>query len=324
MATISAKLNSDCEWDDAGSDSEEDEEEEENLITILIIGVSGSGKSYLVKSLIEQFTPKKRPIVTLNDRTKKCPYKKIEWHQLKDFPACAVVIEDVISIKPKHFELVQDLVSVRCHHEKNNPVILVSHSLIKNNIKGLLNYFNYVYISAVNNSIDSFRSLLAFYGFKDDLKEHYIAQLKACDEEFSYFMLNVRTQEIILTRAEDRVILEEQKRGELGDKKSSVAPETAAAKFLSKLENPHLALILFEMVHPCLPVNRFNSSNLTVTLTKSGEEDGVIISLIDYIANLITPDIEPDYDMLKFHRYLTRKKNLHLPKTYVLNKRFWK
>jgi hypothetical protein len=99
----------------------------------------------------------------------------------------------------------------------------------------------------------------------------------------------------------------------------------SAKKYLSKMRNnSEYALVLFEHILPVLPLDEelFNPKALTMTLFKDGRE--ITVSIIDYLAALVDEgQTEPDYYMLQFHRYLKRKRKLHLPKTYILNRNFW-
>lgn len=311
------------------SDSDQDLDPNQ-LVSILIIGKSGSGKTYLTKSLVEQFKQPGQPTYALNDNTRNATHKKIGWDKVLSLTDCALVVEDIISAKRAEFEILQQLLCVRSHHDRVNPVIAISHHLMRNNIHGLLAYFNFIYVAAVKSNIASFRYLLKYYAFEEDEIRQHIRRFKAANEQFTFFMFDIERQSIRLTRAEESVRRHDMDSKLLAMRKKMEAPlrlrDTAfasAKKYLTRMRrNSDYALILFELIYPYLPVERLDANHLTVTLSKEGRE--VKVSVIDYIGALLDETQgEPDYYVYQFHRYLRRKKNLHLPKTYVLNKIFW-
>ena len=70
---------------------------------LLIIGKSKTGKSNLVRNLLQQYQEFDKVVYMLNDRSKNCPYTKIQWHQLQEISNCALVVEDVMTATNKQY-----------------------------------------------------------------------------------------------------------------------------------------------------------------------------------------------------------------------------
>lgn len=319
-------------WGEASSSGSESEEDLDvsNQVAILIIGRSGSGKTYLTKSLVEQFKQEGRPTYVVNDRTRDRSFRKLPWEKLKGISDCGLVVEDLISAKPSQFVMLQELLNWQSHHSRVTPIIAIAHSLLRNNIHGLLPFFNFIYIAAVKSNVTSFRTLLKYYCFEEDQRKSYMDRFLSANEQFTFFMFDVERRTIRLTRAEDSVRREDENMRLLKIEKELEEPrrikETAfasAKKYLTKMRhNSDYAIVLFELIYPFLPLERFDPEHLTVSLLKEGSE--IIVSVIDYIAALLDDrQTEPDYYILQFHKYMLRKRRLHLPKTYILNRHFW-
>ena len=68
-----------------------------------IIGRSGTGKSNLVRNLLQQYQDFDKVVYMLNDRSRDCPYTKIQWHQLQEISNCILVVEDVMTATNKQY-----------------------------------------------------------------------------------------------------------------------------------------------------------------------------------------------------------------------------
>jgi hypothetical protein len=317
------------------SDSEGSTDDEGDLdvslqVAILVIGRSGSGKSYLTRSLIKQFGREGKKTYVVNDRTPDKRYHKIEWHQIPALRDCSLIVEDVINAKPPQFAMLLEVLNYKNHHDRVSPVIAIGHALHKTNLHGLVPFFKFIYVSTLKTNIFSFRSLLNYYCYEPEERKEYIAKFLAADQNFSFFMFDVDNRKIRLTRAEEEVIRddENQRLRRLQEeveapKRNFATARTSAKNYLSRMRhNSDYAEMLFSLIYPSLPLNRYEPENLTVTLHKGDET--VVISLIDYIASLLDEtQTEPERAMMQFHRYLKRQRGLHLPRALVLNKTLW-
>ena len=195
---------------------------------------------------------------------------------------------------------------------------MVAHSVTKTNIFSLLELFNYIYIAAKQSSIPSLKHVLRHFGFTKAEQEEQVKVLKSCTEPFAHLLLDVETRELTMTRVEDTAkTLQQQQQQQQQGKKDVRA---TAERFLTLLDEPQKALALFDLIHPNLPKDKLNEADLTVTLKRGG--GNVQVSLIEYLASLVDPEDEPHQLLQLFHEYLERK-NVRLPRCFVLNRRYW-
>jgi ABC-type dipeptide/oligopeptide/nickel transport system ATPase subunit len=320
-------------WDGSNEDSSnsDNSQNKEDQVVMLIIGKSGSGKSYLTRSLMAQFNPDKRPIFVVNDRTRNKEYTKVEWGRVKDLHDCGLIIEDAINITNKELEIIKEATNWMNNHKKLNPLAIISHSLMRTRMYGILPYISLIYISAVKSSIVSLRNLLHYYSFEPAEKKTYVDMLLKCNEPYSHMLLNVETRSIVMTRVESSVRNAEERQKQLAERELVDAPlrrfsaaQEQARKYLGKIRvNSDYAIVLFDLIFPVLPHHRYNERDMTVQLVRGGQP--ITINLIDYLSSLVSESEEDlDYESVQFHKYLTRKKKLNLPKTLVVNRKFWK
>jgi hypothetical protein len=310
----------DSETEDNSWDLEEEgnQSEDEDLMCMLIIGQSKSGKSYMTKSLLQQFAKPDRPIYIVNETNSNCPYKKIDWPDALKLRNAAVVFEDLIACGRKQFQIIQHMLNRRAHHDKCNPIICICHSLHNNNVYGLLPYVQFIFVAALISSMDSFKTLLSRYGYSKEQQSYYIQLLRSSpSKKYNHFLFDVNRGTIKLTTAGDQEKFDRESEQSL-----IVNPESSAQKFMGHLEGSINKLRLFDIILPSISKRKLDPKNLTVRLKRKNSKSYVCISLIDYISALTEKDFFPDNKLLKFHKYLTSKKKITLPKTYVKNGMF--
>ena len=104
-------------WEEE-EEEEDEEEEKEPQHSFLLIGKSGRGKTTLVRRIVKTFGRKDRPVLALNDRTRDCPYQKVEWKNIKQLQNVSLLVEDVIGCRKPQFEALQELLNYSNHHLK--------------------------------------------------------------------------------------------------------------------------------------------------------------------------------------------------------------
>jgi energy-coupling factor transporter ATP-binding protein EcfA2 len=296
---------------------------QEPTVRILIIGETESGKSTIMRSIVQQFTRPDRSVYVVNDRTLTSPYEKIGWEKVAKLEFATIIFEDIISCKKNEFVIIQEVLNFKAHHNHCNLVICIAHSLHKTGMFGLLPYFNFVYIAAKPSSLKSFKALLREYDFPPETRPSHVDRLKSVREKYSYLMLDVNESTFKVTSAREIGTKETLPESDLQRGKRGVdAPEASASKFLGHLPKSQDKLRLFDIIYPSLPPRKFNSKDLTVTL-RSKKWGETRISLIDYISLLTDDQFAPTKDLLKLHKYLRVVKNICLPKTYASNRQLW-
>jgi ABC-type Mn2+/Zn2+ transport system ATPase subunit len=127
--------------------SDEVERREPPLTCILIVGHSGAGKSTLCNTLLAQFSHQK-PIYYLNDRSRDPTRLQVAWNKVAELENCCLVVEDLIGTTSAQFKALQELLNYSCHHKFANPIIVITHSILKNNVFGLISFFSHLYVCA--------------------------------------------------------------------------------------------------------------------------------------------------------------------------------
>lgn len=90
--------------------------------TVLIVGKSNTGKSYLARDLV-QGLGRGRPVYVVNDASPQKPFRKVDWDSLKDIRKASLIMEDIISCTDKEFKEIQKVLSYYCHHHALQPAI---------------------------------------------------------------------------------------------------------------------------------------------------------------------------------------------------------
>ena len=169
------------------------------------------------------------------------------------------------------------------------------------------------------------RSVLQYYGIDKDEREKQVQLLRTIKEKYAHLMLNVRTHNIKMTRLGEPTPFE---RRQLQQEKTNKldAAKASASKFLKFLPQHELAFTLFELLLNHLPKDRLNIDDLTVAVTnRRGQRQ--VVTLVDYLSALTTPRAEykktKTHKLLKrFHSYMTGRRRLKLPSTFIRNKEF--
>ena len=310
----------------------------ENLVSVLLCGRSGSGKTTITKKIIDQVFKgqKKKKVYVINEKDAGTSYERIDWKALESLSNCGLIIEDLVRASEKHRTYLQQLLSFSCSHLGVNPIIVVVHSVTGNNIFGLLQHFRFIYIAATQSSHSSLIQTMRHFGYDKSEIKAVAGQLKLITKEFLHFVFKVETRELKLTSALEDQQLNIKKTGgepdthcliEAAKQTSSFAPKEnareIAARFLALVPQKEIALAVFDIVYPALPQGRFNPDTMTVKLLRG--ENEYVVCLIDYIAAVVNPSPESASDdiklLIKFHEYLMRK-GVRLPRLFLANQHF--
>lgn len=336
----------------------------ENMVSVLICGRSGTGKSTITKAIFDsvfKHQKKKKKIYAINDVDPKSPYEKIDWPALDTLTNCGVLIEDLIRATEKQRGRLQQLLSFSCSHNAVNPIVCIIHSINGNNIFGLLQLFRLIYIAASPSSYSSLINVMRHFNYDKSEMQALGDQLKNLKTPFLHYVIDVGSRSIHLTSSKEdqKLTLDKTKAAQAAAATAAAAATTGvgadalaggtaddaskeasrlkaretATRFLSLLPERDVALAIFDLVYPALPLDRFNAATMTLGLLKGRDE--FVVSLIDYIAMVASPvaalTVAVDDDnkeaehslpsLVKFHNYL-RRKGVRLPRVFILNPAF--
>ena len=175
-------IKNEKEEESDGDNDDEDEEDSgsEGLGSALIIGKSNTGKSTLVRRLVEKYNlplDAHRPIFLLNDQTgKKAPrgIQKISWNQILDINKCCLIIEDLVKCNKRQVDALSNLINVQNHHAQVRPIFFITHTLRGNGFYGLLKCYNAICLATESSHRDELKEIVTRFHFSYELTAHCI------------------------------------------------------------------------------------------------------------------------------------------------------
>jgi ABC-type dipeptide/oligopeptide/nickel transport system ATPase component len=87
----------------------------EQQLTVMIVGRSGSGKSYLAKNLVKDL---KRPVRVLNDRSQTSEFDKVDWAGATALQSTCLIVEDLLTIDRRQEAILKTLLNWSNNHSK--------------------------------------------------------------------------------------------------------------------------------------------------------------------------------------------------------------
>ena len=285
--------------------------------TVLVIGRSGSGKSTLTQRLTKDL---KLSVCYVNDRTNTKGSKQSTWEDAKTLSKCALVFEDVIGATKDQFKILQGVLAFSNHHLQLNPIYIIVHSVLNNNVHGLLGYVTEVVITAAKVNVNSLNSVLQYYRFDKEEKAEIVARFLRPVEPFSYYVLDVEKRTFTYVGPKGSTTTSKGSGAEPAAAAESMTDASSSAnRFLALLPESGKALAIFDLIKAKLSDKALNSEDLTITL-QNRRGKSVRISLIDYLYALTTPGAEPSREVRLLHTYISRK--VLLPSCFVINEHF--
>lgn len=277
----------------------------ETVPTYIVVGKSGSGKSFLAEKLCSSFRPSK--VVLINNKKKTdfgsrflrgVPVSDSPWSEvpLSESNVC-YVLEDVVALKGEAKEKTYHLLNVTSRFA-SSPVILVTHSLLGTGVFGALSYANNVILTRDRVNKKALRLLLRhFYYEERDRIEAMFDRLRK--GQYLHLTPSEMEASVLDTTPED-------------EREEDVSPtrEELLALF------PPPAAAIAEFVLGVMPAGSVRKPDMSVhCLDVRGRP--VRVSFIDYISCLADPDAAPDSDVRNFHKLLCRR--ICFPVTLIAN-----
>lgn len=283
----------------------------ETVPTYLVLGKSGSGKSFLAERLCGDFGPSRVVLVNNRKRTdfgsrflKGVQIDELEWAAvpLKEERRVCYVLEDIVALKGEAKDKTHELLNVTSR-AYDCPVILIAHSIHGTGIFGALSYVNNIVLTRDRVNKRALKILLRHYYFEDPEKtEAKFDRL----EPRTYLALRPSEMEtsVIGADGEETSSPDDDAGGE------GVTREELLAHFAST--RPPLA----EFLAGVLPAGSIRKPDLSVHCSKRG--GGIVkVSIIDYISCLQDASARPDKEVCGLHRLLCRR--ICFPTSLVAN-----
>lgn len=296
----------------------------------LLIGRSGSGKSYYVKNLFKKIVKnakKKTKIYTINVNNREYLdlfKKKITVTDLSNIKEIKhhsyVIVEDVISMTNKENTLLRSLINYYCHHSFLK-IFIITHSIYKNGIYSLLSFFHYIIFTGIKSNLPVIRFTLNYYKLENEELQLMLTQFKKKSEinEKTYFIFDTKKLLLYSQLNEQFKNLMTSNKNEENMKNPSIEEfQQRFDKFVDDFEYKIKASSIFSIIINCLPLTLIRLHDLTFSFTSSQHSQYVRVSLVDYISCLLNSIETPPTEILCLHKYL--KGSCCIPKLFIKNK----
>lgn len=281
---------------------------------ICLCGKSESGKTTTARSIAASLG---KTVVAVNDFAKKSSWTRVGWGDLETQPlGTTVVVEDLIGCSESTFKLVLKLLTFSGHHNQFNVIVIV-HSLNKNNVMGLMDHWTKIYFTLSKTNRDSIDKAMRRYHFSKEDKERHLRTFDDATEKYGHFILDPETKTFV--------------RGDGGgcsrDGGGGAPPPPppprredymrTAETLLGQLPDSKKALAIFTIILSRLELDTISKHDLSITLFQKGGTP-LTLSLVDYVHAILNKD-DPSGEMLALHRYVRRR--VYIPRCFLANKK---
>lgn len=279
---------------------------------IIICGASGSGKSTLAKDLLASFKGKVCAVNSGEKVDKR--WERVSWGCLSELSDVALVVDDLINPTPAQMNELQEVINVSAHHKTVRPILVLVHSLIKNNCQSLLSYADTVYITGSKNSYQSLKRTFNYFNFEKERQAEYSSEFLGCGEPFCYFKVSSGDRSMVKYRSEFGASKSHEK-DEKSEKISKL--KTNAYRMIEFLPRTSISRLLFDLILPVLPLQNLDENSITLTMSTRAESKIIKINLLDYLFALGSENCVLTKDVKGFHNWLVKR--IALPKCFVEN-----
>jgi hypothetical protein len=280
-----------------------------------VLGRSGSGKTVAAAELLEA---EGRPMHVVNGEPPSPSFTVCKWSEVLQLSKCSLLVDDLVSVSSANLAILQTLVNVNARH-KDVVVILVCHSLVKNNIYSLMSFVTQVNFTMGRSNARSIGLVCDYFRVSKQQRDQYVETFLADKAEYGYYVFSTGT-------------LSFTKHGKsgVGAPSSSTAASTsapaceAALRLRETAENyvtlfcqePQKVLAVYDFIVPRIPVHALKA-DLTLSLKNKGSGQMVQLSLLDYLQALNSKE-RPSRQILSVHAYVG--KYVTLPRMFVQNR----
>lgn len=283
--------------------------------TIGVIGPSGSGKSYYVKSRVLREKHGNAYVVggEEQDYPPEEGFVHTDLSNVFNLRNCYVVVEDIINPTNKVVNTLRTIFhKIRRHH--NLKVFFVSHQITRNNTYSFLPLYHEIVLTCDTANHTVFKKLLS---------EHDFCEIEEEEEIWNNFMNNSYGRLYLVINAQQKSITIQNNHGVIPQIGFEDVVKRIKTILASSFEGKRLEcqMVLLEHIFaPPFGVSRdLVSYDLSVNLkgTTSGKE--MKVSLVDYLATITDEsNPRPDFDVFALHEYISSQ--VKIPKLLIKNK----
>jgi hypothetical protein len=255
----------------------------------------------------------KKKVFVLSGVPSRPKWPIVSYDSMLKLKNCAVLADDLINVPQKEYEQLQTLLNFNSRHYSVDPVVLACHSVVKNNVFGLVNHVSHVYFTLARTNVRSLGIVLDCFKFSRAQRDAHVATfLTATTDEFGYYVLDTGSMEFYRG---DSVKVESGNvvgggggggSGGAGEPKPLSAYKRTADIYLPLFcAEPQRAQAIFNWIIERIPLTSVRASDLTILLKRKGTGGEARFSLIDYL-HCLNSTSKPSGDMQSLHAYLSR------------------
>lgn len=294
----------------------------------LIIGRSGSGKTFYVKKILEKLKKQKNKIYTINVQNNdynnivKSKIISIDFATINEIkPNSYVIVEDIISLSTKQNTQLRYLLNYSCHH-KCLKIFVITHSIYKNGVYSLLSFFNYIVFTGLKSNLPILRFTLNYFKLEKEELTKIIKQFEmlALQNQHNYFVFDTKMLSFNLEAKNtyQNVIEELPNKVDSSANASITDFQERFEKFINDFDEKVKANAIFSIIINCLPLKLLRLHDLTFSFISIKSSKHIRISLVDYISCLLSEIEKITPEIFCLHRYL--KQSCCIPRIFIKNK----
>ena len=298
---------------------------------ILIVAKTHGGKTYLARRLALSSSRKKHFVINPTGGTLAEKFQSVAYPELSKLQNCTLIVDDCINLTKDQYTAIAELCNKYSRHHSVYPTAICCHSLLSNNIFGLLRLVSYTVLLASAHPANV-KAALNYSGLFD--KAEVQVQLKTFiqnKDPFAIFLLDTIERTFSQVTFSDLIqrlrIGDKNFEKEVGEKStfSSMAlldPNfleslNRGAKILELSENPVAAGLLFKFLCQNF-ADRMDMNDYSLTLKKKNSKGNLERYSILDLADLATSsNKKPEPKAIWLLEFI--KKRLLIPQTLIKN-----
>jgi hypothetical protein len=277
---------------------------------ILVVGKSNSGKSTAARSILGDGRSSR--VAVVNDRSDESPpaYERRGWEEVDGLEDTAVLIEDVTDCTEAQFKILQSLCNYGAHHSNLRPILILTHSIQKTGLRGVLAYATHVLLTLCKTNASALGQCLDFLKFPKGEKERLQREFvdAASGDRYGYCELDLGSGKLVVDASLPR---REEAAPDGGDAAAATPPpppRIEASRYLEHLKNPKKALLLHDVIYPRLTDKiKALGGNYELRLVSKSDGRSVSVSFLDYLDTLTDESKRPTREMRSVHTYVRKR-----------------
>ena len=256
----------------------------------------------------------------LNSASRDFNHEPVSWEDLNSLSDCAVIADDLMDLSKKNFSHLQKLVNYTARHHRVSPVVLIVHSVTKNNLFSLVKHMDEFWFTLDKQNAPSLATVCDILLFEKVVKSSFVSRFLAEPGEFGIFVLSAQKRTLERLPGSggggDVTSVGDVGRVPCGD---PLAPyrRTAEAFLPHFCADPARTLVIFNYIIEKLPLSAVDPATLTIKLARRESGVALKLSLLDYLV-MLTSEARPTGNLVALHRYVT--KHADLPLCFVRNR----